>query len=165
VLLGSLSTVSAGDLWTHAALGGAVILRAGRGLRGPADDDVRPAARAAGVRVDALHHALFAGLAVAVDLACRPWGCHSAWRCWSWPAATARPWARTRLAMSAAAAALGVVSTSAGSTAAYRLATLPGATIALLAVSAFTAAWGLTLPRRGRLPASHARDLPALARK
>jgi len=156
VLLGSLTTVSNGDLWTNAALGSAVVVALAAGfedLRAISFDPLH--ARTVGVRVAALRHGLFAGLAVAVVLALQTVGLLLSVALLILPAATARLWARTTLAMSVGAAALGVATSATGLTAAYHLATPPGATIALLAVATLVVTWGLTLPRHGRRPAGH----------
>jgi len=159
ILLGSMNTVSPGDLWTNAALGLAVLV-----ALAVCFDDLRSAtfdplhAHMVGVRVTGLRHGLFALVAVAIVLALQTVGLLLSIALFVLPAATARLCTRTAVGMSVAAAITGATVTATGLTLAFHLATPPGATIALLAAAVLAAAWAVTLPRRGHAPAGHAHE-------
>jgi len=163
-LFGAITTVSDGDVrlnaWlTLGAVAGLALVF--RDLRAATFDPEHAAL--VGIRVGALRLTQFAALAVAVVVSLQSVGLLMSVAMLIVPAASARLWTRTLLPMTLLACGLGVASSVVGLTLAYRLASAPGATIALtavaiLAVSAVaTAARFPVAPRpldRGTGPAS-----------
>ncbi|MCP9490102.1 MAG: metal ABC transporter permease [Solirubrobacteraceae bacterium MAG38_C4-C5] len=159
-LFGSVTTVSADDLWLNGALAvGALAALAVlfSDLRCATFD--APHARLTGVPVRAVDAALLVLLAISVVLALQTVGVLMAVALFVVPAAAARLWTATIEAMSAVAAALGLGASLAGLHLAYHLATPPGATVALVAVALLGLSVAATLPRRARRPAAHEAEL------
>jgi len=156
LLFGSITTVTAGDLWLNAALAtvavGGVALLFGD-LRATSFDPLH--AQLVGIRVALLHTTLLALLAVTVVLCLQTVGLLMSVALFVIPAAAARLWTQTVEAMTALAVAFGLISCLAGLTLAYHAATAPGATIALVAVALLVVSFSATLPRRGRPPLAH----------
>ncbi|MGD9695674.1 MAG: metal ABC transporter permease [Thermoleophilia bacterium] len=148
-LFGSITTVGDEDLRVDGALAAAVIAGVAlllQDLRATAFDPRQAAL--AGVRVGGLRLVQLVALAAAVVVSLRSVGLLMSVAMLIVPAAAARLWARTLVAMILVACAIGVVSAVAGLTLAYRLATPPGATIALTAVGALAVSAALTMPVR-----------------
>ncbi len=160
-LFGSITTVTSADLWLNAAL--ALVAFAGvgllwRDLRAMTFDPQH--ARLVGIRGALMQPALLMLLAITVVLALQTVGLLMSIALLIVPAAAARLWTHTTETMSVLAATIGVVSCVVGLTLSYHLGAAPGATIALVTVAALVVSAVATLPRRIRLPAAHAADLP-----
>lgn len=156
LLLGSVTTVSPADLRLDLALGGiAALVLAAR------FDDLRTAtldaehAATVGIHIGRLRTVLLCVLAVVVVLALQTVGLLLSVALLVIPAATARLWTTTALAMSALAVAFGITTTTLGLTLSWHASTPPGATIALLAVAGLGVSAAATSPRRSVAPAAH----------
>jgi ABC-type Mn2+/Zn2+ transport system permease subunit len=159
LLFGSVTTVSAADLWLNAALGAVAVAGIATlfgDLRSASFDPVH--AQLTGVGVARLRTALLALLAVTVVLCLQTVGLLMSVALLVVPPAAARLWTHTVEAMTALAVVFGLASSLVGLTVAYHAATAPGATIALVAVCLLAGSFGATLPRRARPP--HAHDAP-----
>lgn len=160
VLFGSINTVTPADLRLNALLGLVALVGSAllfTDLRAATFDPLH--ARLAGVRVAPLRAGLLVLLAITVVLALQTVGLLMSIALLIIPAAAARLWVRTIGAMAALGAVLGVGCCVIGLTLSFHLASAPGATISLVAVAVLAVSFAVTLPRRGRAPATHAADL------
>ena len=152
-LFGQITTVSDGDLVVNAVLATlalAVLAVLLGDLRMATYDPLH--ARQVGVRVGRLSLLLLVVLSVTIVVSLSTVGLLMSIAMLVTPAATARM-VTTRVAtMTLVAGGLGVFSALAGLTLSYHLRSAPGATIALVAVAAFLAAFLITQPRRNRHP-------------
>lgn len=149
LLLGSITTVSPADLRIDFALGGVCAL-----VLALIFDDLRTAtmdpqhAASVGVRVNLLRAILLMILAVVVVLSLQTVGLLLSVALLVVPAATARLWTRTAFRMTVVASMIGMVSTFLGLTLSWHVNSPPGASIALVCVSALVVSFVATMPRR-----------------
>jgi ABC-type Mn2+/Zn2+ transport system permease subunit len=101
-----------------------------------------------GVRVSALRLVLLAALSIAIVVCLSTVGILMSVAMLVVPASTARMFTQRTSTMTGAAIGLGVVASVGGLTLSYHLASPPGATIALMAVTMFLVVFAATLPRR-----------------
>lgn len=148
-LFGRVLTVTWGDVWLAAVLGGvavlAVLLLFGE-LRLATFDHVQ--AEQVGVRVELVQGVLVVLLAVVVVVSLRTVGTVMSVTMLVTPAATARLLARTLRRMTVLGVIVGVGDGVVGLVASYHLGSAPGATIGLVAAVVFGATFVTTLPRR-----------------